>query len=332
MAVPWMAIAAATTAVSAGASFLSSRSQASAMQANARRQAQIQRQNAQLQARMLEQQAIMQQQQAQVQGEMFVRQAELNNQMALAQARIANQRTENEAMLIRRRARFEAERKRERAKQAAVAEQRQIGDQMDEQRFRRSRIVGSYAAAGVTLTGTPAEMLVRQRETDAYNVEQAMYAGREARKQLFWEADVSEAVGEEEAIAREYVGSVESVLLKAEAANALATGRMQEASAIYNGAVKANMLKNEAMMTSYAGRVGAQSTRYAGRSRASAMRSQAWGNLASSLGSAAMMSANAFDPGTPTTTQVADVPTGPSYFKAGNPSPTLPTGPAYFRG
>jgi hypothetical protein len=173
-------------------------------------------------------------------------------------------------------------------------------------------------------------MLTRQRETDEYNIQQAMYEGREARRQMFWEANVAEAVGEEEAVAREYVGSIESAILKAEAANALATGRIQEASAIYNGAAKATSLRNQAISTRYQGKVGAQSTRYQGNAGATALRNQSWGQLASSLGSAAMMGSQAFQPQGTATGAPGPVPTGPSYFKAGNPvSPNASMSPAY---
>jgi len=304
------AVSVASTAYSAVQGFQQQRYQAQMME----RQAAINRRVAQRSALMMEQQGILMSHQAKVmnqQAEMVGQQAVYNQQLANQQAKLQQNEAERRAMRIR-----------QEARQNALAETRQAEALMDQQRDRRDAIEMTYANAGVTLEGTPAAMLNRQREVDRLNIDLMQWEGYNRRRSMAWEANEVVSAGEAEASATRYQGLVQSYNLKAEAAalRGKAAGVKAEAA----------MQKGAADMRRYEGEVAATTM----MNRAQNARGSSWGQLVRGAGQIAGTAAMVYQPSSSTTTTTpAAVPTGPSYFKAGNPvrPPPAPS-PSMFRG
>ena len=279
------------------------------------RQADMMRQQAAFQR----QQALQMQQQAQYQNAVMMRQADYQNKVSANIAKTQVQNANTQARLAAIDAKNEALRITQQAKQNALAETRQAEAMMDEQRDRRDLIELAYADSGITLEGSPAYMLKKQREVDRLNVETMQWENYNKRRNLRWQANEVVKGGEAAANAIRYQGLVESQNTLMQADVNTANTQMQASLNTYQSQIDAQGARNRAMISSQ---------------RAGAARQGAWSSLISGLGQAAGNAAMFYSPqpSTTPTTQLTDVPVGPSYFKAGNPVRTLPTGPSYFRG
>lgn len=100
-----------------------------------------------------------------------------------------------QADLAEQQADVNAEMGRREAENDAAAESEQARQLRDAQRRRRATIEAGYAKSGVLLEGTPAQMLVNQREADEYNVQSTHYEGNERRKLMLWQADAGQQLG-----------------------------------------------------------------------------------------------------------------------------------------
>ena len=266
------AVSVASTAYSAVQGFQQQRYQASMME----RQAAINRQVAERSALMMEQQGVLMTQQAQMvnrQAAMVGRQATINQQLANQQAERQQNDAERRALRIR-----------QEARQNALAETRKAESLMDQQRDRRDAIELTYANAGVTLEGSPAAMLTKQREVDRLNIDLLQWEGYNRRRDMAWEANEVLNAGEAEATSTRYQGLVQSYNLKSEAA--ALRGKA-------NGlTMQAFMQGTKADMRRYEGRVAAESM----MSRAQNTRSSSWGQLIGGAGKIAGTAAMVYSP------------------------------------
>lgn len=109
-------------------------------------------------------------------------------QAGQAQADLAEQQANLNADLARRE-----------AEAAAAAETEEMKRLRDAQRRRRATIEAGYAKSGVLLEGTPASLLVNQREADEFNVQASQWEGNERRKTMLWQAQAGQKLGQFEA-------------------------------------------------------------------------------------------------------------------------------------
>ena len=101
-----------------------------------------------------------------------------------------------QADLAEQQAKLNAEMQRREAEEDAAAESDEVRRLREAQRRRRATIEAGYAKSGVLLEGTPAQLLVNQREADEYNVQATHYEGNERRKRMLWASDNGERLGE----------------------------------------------------------------------------------------------------------------------------------------
>lgn len=104
-----------------------------------------------------------------------------------------------QADLAEKQANVNAEMARREAEAEAKAESQQTREMRDQQRRRRATIEAGYAKSGVLLEGTPAQMLVNQREADEFNVQARHQEGNERRKTMLWQASTGQQLGNFEA-------------------------------------------------------------------------------------------------------------------------------------
>ena len=104
-----------------------------------------------------------------------------------------------QAALAEQEAELNAEMQRREAEEDAKAENDEVRRLREAQRRRRATIEAGYAKSGVLLEGTPAQLLVNQREADEYNVQATHYEGSERRKRMLWAADNGERLDKFEA-------------------------------------------------------------------------------------------------------------------------------------
>lgn len=104
-----------------------------------------------------------------------------------------------QADMAKKQADVNAEMARREAEADAKAESQEAREMRDQQRRRRAQIEAGYAASGVLLEGTPAQMLTRQREADEFNVQARHQEGNERRKTMLWQASTGQQLGRFEA-------------------------------------------------------------------------------------------------------------------------------------
>jgi hypothetical protein len=102
---------------------------------------------------------------------------------------------QGQADIAEQQARLDAEAAKREAELDAKAETDEVMKMREEQRRRRASIEAGYAKSGVLMDGTPAEMLVKQREVDEYNVQKTHHQGNERRKLMDWKADADYQTG-----------------------------------------------------------------------------------------------------------------------------------------
>ena len=106
---------------------------------------------------------------------------------------------DDQADLAEHQSKVNSEALRREAEDDSRADSQQAQQLRDAQRRRRATIEAGYAKSGVILEGTPADMLVNQREADEQNVKTMEWEGNERRKRMMWQADTNQRLGSFEA-------------------------------------------------------------------------------------------------------------------------------------